>query len=260
MSWYNKGSDGIAKERARQDKRYGPPRFWVPVGEKREVVFIDDQPVCLYEHNPQIAGKWKNWFTCLQGVVDRPPCCTQLGPDSRYYIGFYTIVQCTLWQDRAGNDHQYEQELFGAKITTLEMLEEKRVERESDGGLVNAIYMARRKKRTDATVGREHEFVRRVEDMDKLFSVTKYKGTLLSDLYRRAETNEEMMERLRRTFQVEFTEDGTLKRKIFPFNYVSLFEPRDPEDIRLLIGCVDRDSSSGGGDSNGARVDSNIPF
>ena len=79
-------STASKKEAAKQEKKYGPRRLYLKGGTSRDVVFVDDNPACIYEHNPKMNGNWRNWMTCLQGVNDDVVCCQKLGLDSRYYV------------------------------------------------------------------------------------------------------------------------------------------------------------------------------
>ena len=55
--WFDTGYDGLddamKKERARWQ-----PRFWLKEGEKRKIIFLDDEPLCFYEHHLKINGQW----------------------------------------------------------------------------------------------------------------------------------------------------------------------------------------------------------
>ena len=46
-SWYETGYEGIGREEQRLATASGPRRVWMPPGNRRELVFIDDEPVRL---------------------------------------------------------------------------------------------------------------------------------------------------------------------------------------------------------------------
>ena len=117
--WYNTGYDGMAAEEARVASQFQPPRFWMPKGHSKEIVFNDDDPFNIHEHNPQIGGNWRNWMTCLKGAGEDPVCCEIMGLKSRYWVGYYTVIDCSSWEDQQGNKYQYEIMLFPARMGTL---------------------------------------------------------------------------------------------------------------------------------------------
>jgi hypothetical protein len=43
-NWYESGFDGIGREESRIATLSGPGRLWIPPGERREFVFLDDTP------------------------------------------------------------------------------------------------------------------------------------------------------------------------------------------------------------------------
>jgi hypothetical protein len=234
MSWYESGFDGMAKEQARQETKYGPQRLYVKAGTSRDLVFVDDTPACIYEHNPKINGNWRNWMTCLQGVEDDVVCCQKLGLDSRYYCGYLTIVDCTSWTDDKGKTHQYGIKLAQGKMKTLKRWKRKK---DDKGALAGQLYRSTREDKMSPSVGDEWEFQREA-DMAKLFEITNYKGKTLPELWGAAEADEAAMERLMRTFSIEPGEDGKLPRAIPPFNYYELLKPKAPGDLRMMLGAV----------------------
>lgn len=259
MSWYQSGFGGVDQEQARIESQYGPGRFYVRVGGTKDFVFADDEPVCIYEHNPKINGNFRNWLTCLQGVSDDVVCCQILGPNSRYYCGYLTVVDCTEWIDKKGNKHQYEVKLFPAKLRTLKQIRRKKDDR---GSLVATMYTAARDDDKSASVGGELEFKREVE-LEKLFEVANYKGKKLPDLWEEAEADDAAMSKLKRIFQIEPGSDGKLPRIVPPFNYFEVLKPRAPQELRLSLGQVEHDdgsTGSGGGSGGGAVKSDDVPF
>ena len=43
-SWYETGYTGTKRESDRMESLNGPNRVWIPAGQKKEIVFIDDEP------------------------------------------------------------------------------------------------------------------------------------------------------------------------------------------------------------------------
>lgn len=255
-SWYDTGYGGIDKEKERIARLSGPNRFWMKEGTKREIVFIDDEPLCLYEHNPKMNGKWTNWITCLKDTTDIVTCCEKLGERSRYYVGYYTIVDLTEHKDAKGNNYQYEVKLIGAKLKSLQLLRRKKQDR---GSLIGCIFNVHRDSQDDPNCGSEFEFQREA-NLEKLFSLATYKGKKLSDLYKEAADKGDVMQRLKDTFQLTLDEKTNLVTpKIYSFNYVNLLAPKDPKELRSLLGSSaveanEKDATEGG------QQDDNVPF
>lgn len=239
MSWYSSGFDGMDKEQERQDRRYGPSRLYVKASTSKELVFVDDAPACIYEHNPQINGNWKNWTTCVQGVHDEVVCCQKLGPDTRYYCGYLTVVDCSSWTDDKGKTHQFGLKLVQGKMKTLKRWKRKKEDR---GGLAGHLYRTTREDKMSPSCGDEWEWQREA-DMAKLFDIANYRGKVLPELWAEAEADPKKMESLMRTFQIKPLE-GKLPRVVPPFNYYELLKPKDPQDLRILLGGAQTDSNS----------------
>ena len=259
MSWYSTGYDGIEKEQARQEKMYGPPRFYVKEGTSKEVVFIDDEILCIYEHNPKIGGSYRNWLTCVQGIHDDVVCCQKLGPDSRYYCGYLTVVDCTAWTDQRGNSHEYEMKMVQAKMKTMKRFRRKKEDR---GALAGLLFRATREDKLSPSCGDEWEFQREA-DMEKLFELVSYKGKKLSVLWSEAEADEKIMDRVTRTFQIEPDSEGVLPRRVPAINYYEVLKPMEPAELRQYLGSVEiepRNNSSFGTQKASTVREDEIPF
>lgn len=265
-SWYATGYDGIDKEKERIARQHGPNRFWMKEQTTREVVFVDDEPITIYEHNPQMNGSFRNWLTCLKDSNDIVPCCEKLGEKTRYFVGYYTAVDLTEHKDAKGNSYQYEVKLFPAKLKTLGVLRRKKNDK---GSIIGGMFKVYRDTVDDPNCGGEFEFQREA-DMEKLFKVANYKGKKLSDLYKEAQEKPEVMARLKDTFQLVINDKGIIEPRIFPFNYYALLAPKDPKEVRQIVGGAtvgdsSRSNGSGpkgseGGGANDGPSDDEIPF
>lgn len=190
-SWYDTGFGGMKHEEDRLAALSGPQRFWIPSGGNKLFVFLDDEPCCIYEHNPKINGSWKNWITCLNGVSDDIPCCEILGDKTKYYVGYFTVIDCSDYTDKKGNKYQYELKLLPAKIKTLKKFRRKKEER---GSLVNTLFKATREDDKSPSCGDEFEFQREA-DLAKLLPLVIYKGKKLVELIAKANETPENVER-----------------------------------------------------------------
>lgn len=111
-------------------------RFWLPSEGSAKIVFLDDNPPIIEEHQLQINGNWRNWFTCLRIVGETCPICDKLN-NKPYTVGFYTIIDTTEWTDKNGVVHKNELKLFAAKFKTLQILKRLSGKR---GGLVGCVF------------------------------------------------------------------------------------------------------------------------
>lgn len=260
-SWYEEGFGGIDKEQQRLDELSGPGRLWIPAGAFKDTVWVDDDPFGIYEHNPKMNGNYRNWLTCQQGACDEVVCCTQLGPNSRYYCGYVTGVDCSEWVDKKGNKHQYEMRLIQFKLRSMKKFKRKK---ETKGSLVGTMWRLTREDDHAPTCGDDWEFQRDI-DMDKMFDFVCYRGTRLADMWEEAEKDAEAMAKLKRIFQIEPDESGKLPRIVPAFNYFQLLKPKSPKDMRMFLGGVqadDQDTPSGGsgGGGGGAAGQDDVPF
>ena len=261
-TWLKTGYKAMHAEIERREQAYGPDRFWIPPNESREVVYLDDEPRQLDEHQVRIGTSWRNWFTCLKQTGAEAVCCELAGIRSKNWVGYYSIVDLSLWKDKAGNEHQYELKLFGAKSETLKRLELKSNDRKRDNpnGLAGCMYRVSRVAKGSSNTGDDFEFKKEV-DPRKMFDFVTFKGKKLADLFRAAEEKPEEMEKLKRLFALEFDGNGKLIHKVPVFNYQEVLKPKTPRELReILSGIkVDNDSEAKGDGSSAPQVP-DVPF
>ena len=262
-SWFQKGYGGLKEEEERIATKYGPQHFWMPVNESKVLVFLDNEPACIHEHNPKMNGSWKNWVTCIRDVYpDDPACCETLGADyQRYYVGYFTVIDCTKWQDKKGNTYQFETKLYGAKLKTLKLLQTKTQE-DWGGSMAGKVIKVRRTSDKDASVGNDFTLDREA-DMEKLWGLATYKGKKLCEQFEEASQDEDKRHLLSKIFSFQKGEGGVWLPKLPTFNYWEVLKPKSPSEMRTLLksGRVEdpanTESTSGGGDG---AADENVPF
>lgn len=137
----NRGYDAFEeKEREVEEKQKNyVNRFWLPADSNAKIVFLDDNPPIIEEHQLQIDGDWRNWFTCLRMVGEACPICENLD-NKAYTVGFYTIIDTSEWKDKSGKTHKNELKLFPAKFKTLQVLKRLSAKRGSLEGCVFEVY------------------------------------------------------------------------------------------------------------------------
>jgi hypothetical protein len=261
--WYEtgmeKGFDGIKREQERIDSMGGPRRIWMPPDSSKDLVFVDDVPAAIHEHNPKINGDWKNWITCLKNIEDTVPCCDILGANTRYYVGYFTVIDCTPWTDKKGNTYQYELKLLPAKLKTLKKLQRKK---EARGSLIGAKFKATREDKKSPTVGDEFEFIGEA-DMAKAFASANYHNKKMTELFAAAGQNPDALAKLKKTFQVATDANGLVVPKLVPFNYMQILQPMSSSEMKSFLSGAkvergDFDGKEPAGD--GAKADEEVPF
>lgn len=262
-SWYSTGYTELKTEEARSEMGNGPNRVWIPANGKKELVFVDDEPACIHEHSPKLNGEWKNWITCCKDVYDDVACCEMLNGAGYkpYYIGYYTVIDCTAWTDKKGKTYQYELKYFPAKMQTLKRLQSRKTD---IGSFAGKLFGVQRLGDKSPSSGDDFNIIKDA-DMSKLFALANYKGKKLSEWIDKCSTPEGL-ESVKNIFQLELV-DGKAVPKIVPFNYFKLLHPMTPKDIRITLNGAKieaRDSEfGGGGDTVGGgdgKADETIPF
>jgi hypothetical protein len=192
-------------------------------------------------------------------VSDEVVCCQLLGPQSRYYCGYLTVVDCSLWTDQKGNQHQYEMRLLQFKLKSLKKLRRKK---EDKGVLAGTLWRFTREDDGSPICGDDWEFLRSV-DVQKMFDLVTYRGKKLPQLWDEAEGNAEAMAKIKRVFQIEPV-DGKLPRIVPAFSYFNVLAPKAPKDLRLMLVGVEKDDDdrkkgSSSGDGSPTKSE-DVPF
>jgi hypothetical protein len=190
---------------------------------------------------------------------DEPACCEILGKNyPAYYVGFYTVVDCTEWVDKKGNKYQYEVKLYPAKLKTLKRFQMRKQEK---GGFAGKLFSVMRVDEKSPSCGDEFEVIRDA-DLAKLFSVANYRGKKLSEMFSKG-VDTDNIEKLKNTWMVDVV-DGKVVPKLVKFNYFKLLHPMSPKDVRQHLNSAKidpRDDQGGGADSGStSHGDENIPF
>lgn len=113
--------DQKEKEIEARRQSFGPRRIWLPAGATTQLIFLDDNPIIIEEHQFKIDGNWQNWFTCLKTIGQACPMCDGT-TNKPYTVGFYTVIDCSEYTDKQNKRHQYEIRLLGAKYSALQKL------------------------------------------------------------------------------------------------------------------------------------------
>jgi hypothetical protein len=158
----NKGYDVFEEKEKKIEKERSNNvyRFWLPPENGAKIVFLDDNPPIIEEHQLKIAGSWKNWFTCLRTVGEACPICDVMN-DNPSTVGFYTIIDTSEWKDSRGNVHKNEIKLLPAKYNSLKML---RRYSKKHGGLQNKVFDVYRTNSDAYNIGDVYDFEAELTD------------------------------------------------------------------------------------------------
>lgn len=276
MAWFNTGTP-VHNEKPRDGLDFPPDRFWVQTGQSRDIVFVDVVAGNFKEHQVRLNGNWRNQITCCTPIIEADevaPCCSVLGAQSAYSVAPTTIVDCSKWIDKKGTARQYELKVLPAKYKTAQKFARKQADLAADGKtMAGRMYKVIRETDKSPAVGDDYEFVRDV-DMTKLFELVMFRGKRLAEHIDQADADPAYFDRLSRVLAISRGSDGHVVRKIPAYNYIAVYAPKTPREIReMLNGYVPEPSNNthGGGygsahqtssynGPSGARADEDVPF
>lgn len=116
--WWEEGDEAEVIEKAKEEM--DQPRLWrfyLPAEKSNEITFITDLPFIYHEHNMQIDGSWKHWFTCK-----KKNCSLCRSGNSNYRAYAYLVIDHSEWTDKDGNEHKDELRLFVCKTRVASRL------------------------------------------------------------------------------------------------------------------------------------------
>lgn len=170
-SRFHRGEEGRRRsvtERERQQKQRDEAqsgnrvfRFYVPVGETKEFIVLDDEPdFFMWEHNYKgsdgryghLAGCCKEWENC--------PACEETGSQS-YYAMFLTVIDLSEYTDKHGNEVE-----FSRKLMCVKLAQQSKFMRtmERNGSLRGAKFETTRDRQLDSAIGNDIEFIEMVPE------------------------------------------------------------------------------------------------
>lgn len=125
----------LSRQKARRESAGQMRRIWMKPDESKHITFVDgnvhpkgyDLPFRFMEHQVQINGDWRNWFTCLG--KDCPACEDGNKP---YLAEAITVIDHTEFESKIDKKkHKDEQRLFIAKTTVQKVLKKARDKKKS---------------------------------------------------------------------------------------------------------------------------------
>lgn len=129
-------------------------RFWLKPETEAKIIFLDDDPPILEEHQLRINNSWLNWFTCRRMINEPCIICDELG-DTPYTVGFYTILDLSEYKNKKGDTVKNTIKLFTPKFKALQLIKRQSQKRE---GLELCVYDVYRSSSDAFNVGDSFEF------------------------------------------------------------------------------------------------------
>lgn len=163
------------KQRAeeRKNSTNKPFRFFVPVGETRQVIVCDDKPdFFMYEHALKDSeGRWGRVHTGCIKEDQNCPVCQSSGKES-YYAMMLTVVDLTPFETRDGDTVE-----FSRKLLVVKPAQQKKFLRffNKEGSLRGALFDMTRDGDKDSSIGNDIEFVEFVPEEEMATYVRSWK-------------------------------------------------------------------------------------
>jgi len=178
-------------------------RFYLPPQKDAKVIFLDDDPPIIEEHQLKINGRWTNWFTCRKMLGDRCIICDELG-DNPYTIGFYTILDLSEYQNKKGETVKNTIKLFAPKFKALQMIKRASQKRE---GLTHWVCDIYRSSPESFNVGDVFEWEEKT-DMDTIKQLNADAAVLNYEEILAPKTNEELKKILKMSTENSMSSDA----------------------------------------------------
>jgi hypothetical protein len=129
-------------------------RFWLKPETEAKIIFLDDDPIIIEEHNLKLNGRWTNWFTCRRIIGEPCILCDEV-KDTPYTVGFYTILDLTEYTTKKGDKIKNTIKLFAPKFKALQLIKRQSQKR---GGLELCVFDVFRSSSDAFNVGDSFEF------------------------------------------------------------------------------------------------------
>lgn len=164
-AWFNQGFGGDHLDKAEKESaNKAPKRFWMKPDTSKKIIFLDDEPFCIWEHALQINGSWiGNDFTCRKGMQDDARCPFCNSNSRRTYVGFLTILDVDGWTNDKGKKFRNIRRLFPMKMKTLKQFKKLKERKKS---IVGCMYEMTRSSSDAAVVGDMFDFLDKVDPFE----------------------------------------------------------------------------------------------
>ncbi len=210
--------------------------------------------VNIYEYNWHANGNWMNWATVPEDS-DANDVFREKGLNPRF-VGMYTIINCTEWEDKQGKKHNFELQFLPAKEKTVELVRERKLSK--DGLAGKMVKVKRFEGSKTLSAGDDYDVEKEVE-MDKVVGYALFRGDKFLDLLNQANEDPARMVFMQSKFQLEMAENKALS-KLVPFNYLELLKPPNVREARSLMAGVTKNTGRQGAGGTTENSEDDMPF
>lgn len=200
-----------------------PFRFYVPVGETREIIIIDEEPDFFRsEHtlkNPA-SGRFDLVVPCIDEHANCPACAVSDKPS--YFAMYLSVIDLTPYVNR-----QDEEVEFSKKLLVVKLTQQKKITRllEQHGTLRGMKLAMTRDGDKDAAIGNDIDFIEFVDEEELEEYIYDYE------------------DREGKVVEVDCTE---------PYDYEEIFPDLSEKQIRALVGGKGSDDDDDRGSRRGS--------
>ena len=162
----------LARKEAASMNASMPFRFFCPIGETREVVVIDAEPMFFrYEHNLKDArsNRWSIFCACVNESANCPVCKVSERPS--YFAMYLTVIDLTPYESEKHGTVEWSK-----KLLVVKSAQQKKITRlwERHQTLRGMILSMTRDGEKDASIGNDIEFVEFMEEEELATYETVY--------------------------------------------------------------------------------------
>jgi hypothetical protein len=141
----------------------------MPPGATNQILFLEDEPRTLWEHNYKWNGHWRNWEPCVTRNKLGPECppCDAYEDRYPYFAGLTTVINLTPWFTKTGHiEVNFQREIYAAKLGSDDkpgVLKKLRKMFDKNGRLRGYVYDIERPGKKTESCGSEFELVEKIE-------------------------------------------------------------------------------------------------
>lgn len=166
-----------ARAEMRKNQPFAPFRFYVPVGETRQAIIVDEEPNFFrYEHalqNPR-TKRWDTFTGCVM-ESDNCPVCEATGKDPTY-IMYLTVIDLTPFETSDGKTVEFSRKLLAVKPAQQKKFQRLFEKAEAKGESLRGMLIEfTRDDDKSASIGNDIEFVEYVDEDDLLTYTRSWK-------------------------------------------------------------------------------------
>lgn len=253
MSWFKTGfeSSKDAWDFNADGGSRGPRRHWQPPETTNRMLFLEDDPTCLWEHNARINGSWKWWEPCkIRNKMDNVcAVCERYDDRWPYFVGLLTTINLTPWTSKKGHVFNLQREIFPAKLGgkdkpgILKKLEKLKAKH---GRLRGLVFDIERTGAKTESCGDDFELVEKIDPGD----IAAYRDA-------QVKAHLELINAKLAPEKQLSAEKFLARNPWTPFNFEEIIVPRSDAELRSILGMT---GGNGGGKKAEEALDEDVPY